>query len=101
MVAWYTPLKNLHLLSVAITTLMLRTHSAMLLISGVLLVTMTHFYPFSAQGNWLTEKPFSVIICLALSFIALGRRPRAQKSALDGVCCGVDRLADYHQVSHH
>ncbi|CCG87112.1 Protein sirB2 [Erwinia piriflorinigrans CFBP 5888] len=99
MVAWYTPLKNLHLPSIAITTLMLRTHSSMLLTSGV--VTMTHFYLFSAQGNWLTEKPFGVIICLALSFIALGRRPRTQKSALDGVCCGVDRLADYHQVSHH
>lgn len=31
MVAWYPSLKNLHLLSVAITTLMLQTHSALLI----------------------------------------------------------------------
>ncbi|CAO96923.1 SirB2 family protein [Erwinia tasmaniensis] len=102
MAAWYIPLKNLHLFTMAITMLMfvlrfywLQTHSAMLsrrwvrivphlndtllLISGVLLVTVTHFYPFSVQGQWLTEKLFGVIIYLALSFIALGRRPRAQK----------------------
>jgi uncharacterized membrane protein SirB2 len=102
MADWYVPLKNLHLLTVAITALMfvlrfywLQTHSPMLqrrwvrivphlndtllLLSGALLVAITHFYPFSPQGNWLTEKLFGVIIYITLGFIALGRRPRAQK----------------------
>ncbi|MTD26168.1 SirB2 family protein [Erwinia sorbitola] len=102
MAAWYLPLKYFHLLTVTITALMFmlrfywfQTHSPMLqrrwvrivphlndtllLLSGVLLVAITHFYPFTPQGNWLTEKLFGVIIYIALGFIALGRRPRAQK----------------------
>ncbi|MBK0000552.1 SirB2 family protein [Erwinia sp. S43] len=102
MATWYLPLKHFHLLTVCITVLMfvlrfwwLQRQSAMLqrrwvrivphindtllLLSGVLLVTITHFYPFSPQGSWLTEKLFGVIIYIALGFIALGRRPRAQK----------------------
>jgi len=102
MAAWYLSLKNFHLLTVAITAALfllrfywLQTGSAMLqrrwvrivphlndtllLLSGVLLVTITHFYPFTPQGNWLTEKLFGVIIYIALGAIALGRRPRAQK----------------------
>lgn len=102
MAAWYLPLKNFHLLTVAITAVMfllrfywLQSGSAMLqrrwvrivphlndtllLLSGVLLVTITHFYPFTPQGNWLTEKLFGVIIYIALGAIALGRGPRAQK----------------------
>ncbi|BCQ34680.1 MULTISPECIES: SirB2 family protein [Erwinia] len=102
MAAWYFPLKHFHLLTVAITALMFvlrfywyQTHSSMLqrrwvrivphlndtllLLSGGLLVAITHFYPFSPQGVWLTEKLFGVIIYIALGFIALGRRPRAQK----------------------
>ncbi|UDQ82150.1 SirB2 family protein [Erwinia rhapontici] len=102
MAAWYFPLKHFHLLTVAITALMFvlrfywfQTHSSMLqrrwvrivphlndtllLLSGGLLVAITHFYPFSPQGAWLTEKLFGVIIYIALGFIALGRRPRAQK----------------------
>lgn len=102
MAAWYLPLKNFHLLTVAITAVMfllrfywLQTGSAtlqrrwvrivphlndtLLLLSGVLLVMMTHFYPFTPQGNWLTEKLFGVIIYIALGAIALGRRPRSQK----------------------
>lgn len=102
MATWYLPLKHFHLLTVCITVAMfvlrfwwLQRQSAMLqrrwvrivphindtllLLSGVLLVTITHFYPFSPQGSWLTEKLFGVIIYIALGFIALGRRPRAQK----------------------
>lgn len=102
MAAWYLPLKNFHLLTVTITAELfllrfywLQTGSAMLqrrwvrivphlndtllLLSGVLLVTITHFYPFTPQGNLLTEKLFVVIIYIALGDIALGRRPRAQK----------------------
>lgn len=51
---------------------------ALLLLSGVLLVTITHFYPLSLQGSGLTEKLFGVIICFVLGFIALGRRSRTQ-----------------------
>lgn len=102
MADWYSSIKMLHLLTVAVTTLMfvlrffwLQTSSAMLqrrwvrivphlndtllLLSGILLVVITHFYPFSPQGAWLTEKLFGVIIYIALGFIALGRKPRAQK----------------------
>ncbi|KAB8307430.1 siroheme synthase [Erwinia endophytica] len=102
MADWYSSIKMLHLLTVAVTTLMfvlrffwLQTSSTMLqrrwvrivphlndtllLLSGILLVVITHFYPFSPQGAWLTEKLFGVIIYIALGFIALGRKPRAQK----------------------
>lgn len=103
MAEWYSPIKNLHLLTVAMTATLfllrffwLQTGSAMLnkrwvrivphvndtllLLSGGLLVAITHFYPLTPQGVWLTEKLFGVIIYIALGFIALGRRPRAQKA---------------------
>ena len=102
MAEWYLPLKHFHLLTVAVTALMFilrfcwllrgspllqqswvriipHLNDTLLLLSGVLLVTVTHFYPFSPQGSWLTEKLFGVIIYIALGFIALGKRPRAQK----------------------
>lgn len=50
-----------------------------LLLSGFGLVLITHFYPFTPQGSWLTEKLFGVIIYIALGFIALGKRPRSQQ----------------------
>lgn len=52
-------------------------NDTVLLLSGVVLVVMTHFYPFSPQGAWLTEKLFGVIIYIVLGFVALGRRPRS------------------------
>lgn len=54
-------------------------NDTLLLVSGVVLVFMTHFYPFTPQGAWLTEKLFGVIIYIVLGFIALGRRPRSQQ----------------------
>ncbi|WP_034949172.1 SirB2 family protein [Erwinia oleae] len=102
MAAWYSSVKHLHLLTVTLTAVMfvlrfywLQRSSAMLqrrwvrivphindtllLLSGILLVVITHFYPFTPQGVWLTEKLFGVIIYIALGFVVLGRRPRAQK----------------------
>lgn len=102
MAEWYSSIKTLHLITIAVTAVLfltrfywLQTGSAMLhqrwvrilphlndtllLVSGILLVTITHFYPFSPQGAWLTEKLFGVIIYIVLGAIALGRRPRAQK----------------------
>jgi len=102
MAEWYGSIKNLHLLTVAITATLfllrffwLQTGSPMLnkrwvrilphlndtllLLSGAALVAITHFYPFTPQGAWLTEKLFGVIIYIALGFVALGRKPRAQK----------------------
>ncbi|EIC85970.1 SirB2 family protein [Serratia sp. M24T3] len=43
-----------------------------MLVSGVWLVVITHFYPFTPQGSWLTEKLIGVIIYIALGFVALG-----------------------------
>lgn len=103
MFAYYPLIKQLHLLTVAITiTLFLlrfywqRSGSAMLtrrwvrilphandtllLISGVILVMITHFYPFSPQGSWLTEKLLGVIIYIALASVALSRRPRTDRT---------------------
>ncbi|WP_045047051.1 SirB2 family protein [Rouxiella chamberiensis] len=54
-----------------------------MLISGIWLVVITHFYPFSPQGSWLTEKLFGVIIYIALGFVALGegrKKVRSQKT---------------------
>lgn len=103
MFAYYPLIKQLHLLTVAITiTLFLlrfywqRSSSAMmmrrwvrilphvndtlLLITGVMLVMITHFYPFSPQGSWLTEKLLGVIIYIALASVALSRRPRTDRT---------------------
>lgn len=103
MFAYYPLIKHLHLLTVAITiTLFLlrfywqRSSSAMLmrrwvrilphvndtllLITGVMLVMITHFYPFSPQGSWLTEKLLGVIIYIALASVALSRRPRTDRT---------------------
>ncbi|WP_312738213.1 SirB2 family protein [Atlantibacter hermannii] len=54
-------------------------NDTLLLGTGVALVLNTHFYPFTPQGAWLTEKLFGVIIYIVLGFIALGRRPRSQQ----------------------
>ncbi|PWV93170.1 SirB2 family protein [Pantoea ananatis] len=102
MFAYYPLIKNLHLLTVAVTILLFllrfywqRTGSAMLqrrwvrilphvnytllLLSGASLVMITHFYPFSPQGSWLTEKLLGVIIYIALGSVALSRRPRSDR----------------------
>ena len=52
----------------------------LLLLSGISLIFITHFYPFSPQGTWLTEKIFGVIIYIALGFVALSKRPLSQKT---------------------
>lgn len=54
-------------------------NDTVLLVSGVALVMITHFYPFTPQGAWLTEKLFGVIIYIVLGFIVLGKRPRSQQ----------------------
>lgn len=103
MAAYYPLIKHLHILTVIITaTLFLlrffwqRSGSAMmkrrwvrivphvndtlLLLTGVSLVLITHFYPFTPQGSWLTEKLLGVIIYIALGFVALSRRPRTDRT---------------------
>ncbi|MCI1030068.1 SirB2 family protein [Pantoea dispersa] len=100
MASWYPLIKNFHLLTVAITiTLFLlrfywltpgsallqrrwvriapHINDTFLLLSGALLVLITHFYPFTPQGSWLTEKLLAVIIYIALGSVALSRRPRS------------------------
>ncbi|WP_288429962.1 SirB2 family protein [uncultured Pantoea sp.] len=103
MFAYYPLIRNLHLLTVAVTVSLFllrfywqRTGSAMLqrrwvrilphvndtllLLSGASLVMITHFYPFSPQGSWLTEKLLGVIIYIALGSVALSRRPRSDRT---------------------
>lgn len=54
---------------------------SILLLSGVALMVMTRYFPFTEEGTWLTEKLFGVIIYIFLGFVALGRRrPRSQQS---------------------
>lgn len=45
-----------------------------LLLSGILLVLITHQYPFTEGNGWLTEKLFAVVLYIGLGFIAFGRR---------------------------
>ncbi|MDQ1211341.1 SirB2 family protein [Pantoea anthophila] len=103
MIAFYPLIKNLHLVTVWITvTLFLlrfywlrrgsplltrrwvrilpHVNDTLLLLSGVALVLITHFYPFTPQGSWLTEKLLAVIIYIALGFVALSRRPRTDRT---------------------
>lgn len=54
---------------------------SVLLLSGVALMVMTRYFPFTEEGTWLTEKLFGVIIYIFLGFVALGRRrQRSQQS---------------------
>lgn len=54
---------------------------SVLLLSGVGLIALTGYLPFTVKGAWLTEKLFGVIIYIVLGFIALGRhRPRGQQA---------------------
>ncbi|MFB0711388.1 invasion regulator SirB2 [Buttiauxella noackiae] len=100
--ATYFALKHLHILTVfiSVTLFVLRywwqyrgsamsnkrwvrivphVNDTVLLVSGIALVMITHFYPFTPQGAWLTEKLFGVIIYIVLGFIVLGKRPRSQQ----------------------
>ncbi|ERK17939.1 MAG: SirB2 family protein [Pantoea sp.] len=99
MASWYPLIKHFHLLTVLITVSLFlvrfywkctgsaqldrrwvriapHINDTFLLLSGVLLVVITHFYPFTPQGSWLTEKLLGVIIYIALGSVALSRRPR-------------------------
>lgn len=53
-------------------------NDTVLLVTGVALIFITHFYPFSIQGAWLTEKLIGVIIYIGLGHIALGKRLSSQ-----------------------
>lgn len=52
-------------------------NDTLLLVSGIALIVINRFYPFTAQESWLTAKLFGVIIYILLGHIALGRRQRS------------------------
>lgn len=52
-------------------------NDTLLLASGIALIVINRFYPFSVQESWLTAKLFGVIIYILLGHIALGRRQRS------------------------
>lgn len=52
-------------------------NDTLLLLTGVMLVVINGFSPFSAQESWLTTKLFGVIIYILLGHVALGRRHRS------------------------
>lgn len=54
-------------------------NDTLLFISGIALIFITRFYPFSPQGTWLTEKLAGVVIYILLGHVALSRRPRSWK----------------------
>ncbi|MDU7868353.1 MAG: SirB2 family protein, partial [Pantoea sp.] len=55
-------------------------NDTLLLLTGISLVMITHCYPFTPQGSWLTEKLLGVIIYIALGFVALSRRPHTDRT---------------------
>lgn len=63
---------------------------SVLLLSGVGLIALTGYLPFTVKGAWLTEKLFGVIIYIVLGFIALGRhRPRGQQAGFIAFMLGL------------
>ncbi len=63
---------------------------SVLLLSGVGLIALTGYLPFTVKGAWLTEKLFGVIIYIVLGFIALGRhRPRGQRAGFIAFMLGL------------
>lgn len=98
----YIGIKHLHLLTVAISIVLFilrffwkwrnsammerrwvkitpHVNDTVLFATGIALVFITHFYPFTPQGTWLTEKLVGVIIFVVLGYVALSKRPRSQK----------------------
>jgi uncharacterized membrane protein SirB2 len=53
-------------------------NDTVLFVTGIILIFITHFYPFSIQGTWLTEKLIGVIIYIGLGHLAMGKRTRSQ-----------------------
>lgn len=49
-------------------------NGALLLISGLGLITITHFYLFTLQRKWLTEKLFVPLLYPGRGYLALSRR---------------------------
>ncbi|MTH46284.1 invasion regulator SirB2 [Intestinirhabdus alba] len=54
---------------------------SVLLLSGIGLMVKTHILPLTAEGTWLTEKLFGVIIYVVLGFIALDYRQKRSPQA--------------------
>ncbi|GAA0469194.1 MULTISPECIES: SirB2 family protein [Tatumella] len=49
-------------------------NDTLLLLTGIMLVLITRYYPFTADGSWLTEKLMAVILYIGFGFVAFGRR---------------------------
>ncbi|MGV3002722.1 SirB2 family protein [Vibrio sp.] len=90
----YTSMKHVHLLAIALSVLFLTVRyilmmmdspllnkkffkvtphivDTVLLLSGIFLIFITGFMPFTAAGAWLTEKISCVLVYIALGFVAL------------------------------
>ncbi|MFH0257202.1 SirB2 family protein [Vibrio rumoiensis] len=90
----YTSMKHVHLLAIALSVLFLTVRyilmmmdspllnkkffkvtphivDTVLLTSGIALIFITGFIPFTAAGAWLTEKITCVLVYIALGFVAL------------------------------
>ncbi|HBV75454.1 MULTISPECIES: SirB2 family protein [Vibrio] len=90
----YTSMKHIHLLAIALSVLFLTVRyilmmmdspllqkkffkvtphvvDTILLASGISLIFITGFIPFTAAGAWLTEKITCVLVYIALGFVAL------------------------------
>lgn len=52
-------------------------NDTLLLLTGVALIIINGFSPFSEEQSWLTTKLFGVIIYILLGHVALGRRRRS------------------------
>ncbi|MGV3346264.1 SirB2 family protein [Enterobacteriaceae bacterium LUAb1] len=99
---WYLRLRYFHLFTIFITTLLFilrffwklcgsgmlhkrwvrivpHVNDTCLLLSGIALISLTHFYPFTVQGAWLTEKLLGVILYITLGGVVLSRRPYVNK----------------------
>lgn len=51
-------------------------NDTLLLLSGIILMVLSYSYPFTAYGQWMTEKLVLVIAYIGLGHMALGRRPK-------------------------
>ncbi|PSW13955.1 invasion protein [Photobacterium sanctipauli] len=90
----YTAVKHLHMIAIALSVLLFVTRYALmmanstlnekkflkitphivdtvLLLTGVTLIFITGFMPFTEAGGWLTEKISCVLAYIALGFFAL------------------------------
>ena len=71
----------------------------LLLLSGLGLIYLSGYSPFSPDGRWLLDKLALVVVYILLGFVALGKRPRREKIRWLAFLCGLACLYTIYRLA--